>query len=68
MPGIGNNLYPPIVDTYMPAFIRTTACRIYFSLSIYNSIEEIKNVQIVISNQNTNLSALAVNFFKVIRR
>ena len=43
MPGIGNNLYPPIVSTYMPAFIRTTACRIYFSLSIYNSIEEIKN-------------------------
>lgn len=63
MPGIGNNLYPPIVDTYMPAFIRTTACRIYFSLSIYNSIEEIKNVQIVISNQNTNLSALAVNLY-----
>lgn len=63
MPGIGNNLYPPIVSTYMPAFIRTTACRIYFSLSIYNSIEEIKNVQIVISNQNTNLSALAVNLY-----
>lgn len=63
MPGIGNNLYPPIVDTYMPAFIRTTACRIYFSLSIYNSIEEIKNVQIIISNQNTNLSALAVNLY-----
>lgn len=63
MPGIGNNLYPPIISTYMPAFIRTTACRIYFSLSIYNSIEEIKNVQIVISNQNTNLSALAVNLY-----
>lgn len=58
MPGIGNNLYPPITATYMPAFVRTTACKIYFSLSIYNSIEEIKNVQIVINNQNTNLSAL----------
>lgn len=63
MPGIGNNLYPPIVDTYMPAFVRTTACRIYFSLSIYNSAEEIKNVQIVISNQNTNLSALASGLY-----
>lgn len=63
MPGIGNNLYPPIVDTYMPAFIRTTACRIYFSLSIYNSAEEIKNVQIVISNQNTNLSALTSSLY-----
>lgn len=63
MPGIGNNLYPPIVDTYMPAFIRTQACRIYFSLSIYNSAEEIKNVQIVISNQNTNLSALTPGLY-----
>lgn len=63
MPGIGNNLYPPITDTYMPAFVRTTACRIYFSLSIYNSIEEIKNVQVIISNQNTNLSALAPSLY-----
>lgn len=58
MPGIGNNLYPPIISTYMPAFVRNTACRIYFALSTYNNAEEIKNVQIVISNQNTNLSAL----------
>lgn len=58
MPGIGNNLYPPILATYMPAFVRTTACKIYFSLSIYNSIEDIQNVQVIISNQNTNLSAL----------
>ena len=63
MPGIGNNLYPPIVGTYMPAFIRTQACRIYFSLSIYNSAEEIKNVQVTISNQNTNLSALALGLY-----
>lgn len=63
MPGIGNNLYPPICSTYMPAFVRTTACHIYFSLSNYNSAEDIKNVQVVISNQNTNLSALAVNLY-----
>lgn len=59
MPGIGNNLYPPITSTYLPAFVRTTACKIYFSLSNYNTTNEIKNVQIVISNQNTNLTALA---------
>lgn len=58
MPGIENNLYPPIISTWMPAFIRTSACRIYFSLSVYNSVEEIKNVQVIINNQNTNLSAL----------
>ena len=58
MPGIGNNLYPPIVDTYMPAFVRTMACKVYFSLSIYNKAEDIKNVQVIISNQNTNHSVL----------
>lgn len=63
MPGIGNNLYPPICSSFMPAFIRTTACRIYFSLSAYNKAEDIKNVQIVISNQNTNLSALMPNLY-----
>ncbi len=63
MPGIENNLYPPVCSTYMPAFDRTTSCKIYFSLSNYNSIEEIKNVQIVISNQNTNLSALAPGLY-----
>lgn len=58
MPGIENNLYPPVTETYMPAFVRTSACRVYFSLSVYNNVEEIKNVQVIINNQNTNISAL----------
>lgn len=57
MPNINNNLYPPVVDSYMPAFIRTTYCRIYFSLSQYNVKSDIKYVQISIVNQNNNLSA-----------
>ena len=28
-----NNLYPPIIDTYMPAFIRDNTCKVYFSIS-----------------------------------
>lgn len=63
MPGIMNNLYPAVVSTYMPAFVRTTACRVYFSLSIYNSVEEIKNVQVIVNNQNTNLSALSEKLY-----
>ena len=63
MAGIGNNLYPPIVATYMPAFIRTQSCKIYFSLSMYNSYEDIKNVQVIISNQNTNISALKTSIY-----
>ena len=58
MAGIENTLYPPVVDSYIPAFIRTDICRIYFSLSIYNSAEDIKNVQIIVNNQYTNISML----------
>ena len=36
-----NNLYPPIVDTYMPAFTIDEegkgTCRVYFALSPYKS-------------------------------
>lgn len=59
MAGIGNSLYPPIMPTYQAAFIYTNACRVYFSLSPYNSYESIsKNAQITVSYQNTNISAL----------
>ncbi len=40
-----NNLYPPIVDTYMPAFLinsenaEKNICRVYFSLSLFNTQE-----------------------------
>lgn len=61
---ININLYPPIVNTYIPAFLVDSAdedkniCRIYFSLSSYNILEDIKNVQVTVRNQYTNLSAL----------
>lgn len=58
MPGITNNLYPPIIQTWMPAFVRTSPCRVYFSLSDYNSIEDIRNAQVIVNYQNNNLSAL----------
>ena len=58
------NLYPPILDTYMPAFLINSStaskniCRVYFSLSQFNTTSQIKNVQIVVRNSSTNLSAL----------
>ena len=58
------NLFPPIVETYMPAFligssdIQKNTCRVYFSISLYNSLNDIKNAQVTIANQNTNLSVL----------
>lgn len=52
------NLYPPILDTAMPGFSRDDGVDIYFSISDYNSIEDIENAQITITNQYNNLSAL----------
>ena len=54
---ITTGLYPPIVADTIPAFIRTKICKIYFSLSIYNSEANIKNVQVSLINQRTNASA-----------
>ena len=60
---VGNNLYPPIIATYMPAFIRTSPCKVYFSLSSFNSPEDIMNVQITVSNINTNESVLRKSLY-----
>lgn len=54
-------LYPPIIDTYMPAFIVNDGqgtCRVYFSLSQFNSPTDIKAVCITVNNQYTNQSML----------
>ena len=51
-------LYPPIMQSYMPAFIYNTNIKVYFTLSEFNSLDEIKNAQITIVNQNTNLTVL----------
>lgn len=58
------NLFPPVVDTYMPAFLigssdsQKNICKVYFSISQYNSLSDIKNAQVTVTNQNTNLSVL----------
>lgn len=59
-----NNLYPPTVPTYAPAFlvdsgnILKDTCRIYFSISLYNSYSDIASAQVTVCNQNTNVSVL----------
>ena len=57
---VNNNLYPPIIDSYMPAFIRDSGCTIEFKLSAYNSIDTINKqlVQIVVHSQENNSSVL----------
>ena len=78
MAGLGNNLYPPIFKkAYIPAFDKNGECQVYFSLSVYNSLDDFFHyksandkiasqgvadmVQVSIQNQNTNYSALDLN-------
>ena len=60
---VTTGLYPPIVMDTAPAFVRTGVCRIYFSLSMYNSATDIKNVQISLVNQRTNASAFKTDLY-----
>lgn len=56
---VNNNLYPPVIDSYVPAFLADTSiCKVYFALSNFNKQADIKNVQVVITNQNTNTTVL----------
>ena len=57
------NVYPPVVMDTLPAFIRTKPCKFYFSLSIYNSITNIKNIQISLTSQRTNASAFKTELY-----
>jgi len=62
MPTITNNLYPPIFNqSYMPAFLYISSCKVYFSISSFNSLNELKsynNIQISVKSQKTNQSVL----------
>ena len=59
-----NALYPALIETYMPAFLIDSGdtekdiCKVYFSISQYNSFSRIANAQVSVRNQNTNLSVL----------
>lgn len=55
-----STLYPPIVDTYMPIFLKSeegTRCEIWFSYSPYMS-EQCSYVQLTINDQKTNKTVL----------
>lgn len=56
-----NNIYPPVVSPYSPNFVigSEKGCRVYFSISAYNSISEYKDVQITVTRQSDNITALS---------
>ena len=56
-----NNLFPPIVDTYLPAFLQAdNSCNIVFKLAQFNDEKEfnLNLTQITVSNINTNKTML----------
>lgn len=61
MAGISNDLFPPIIDSYMPGFLPAHGCRVYFSISNYNNFEDISKAEISLKYQIDNSSALMDN-------
>lgn len=59
-----NALYPPIVATYMPAFVGNE-CRIYFNISDYQSWPQGQTLyaQAIVNHQTTNASALSTEHY-----
>lgn len=52
-------IYPPIVESYMPAFqAGSSAARIYFSLSKYNSSTDFSSVHASVVKQDTGMSVV----------
>ena len=61
---MSNNLYPPIVESSMPAFVHTDYCEIYFAISSFNDLDSNSGtinhnlVQITVRDLKTNISVL----------
>lgn len=57
-----SSLYPPLIETFMPAFPHGGPAPVTFSFSPYNSISEIKKIHVSLVNQKTNQSAFKNSF------
>lgn len=53
-----STLYPPLVDTFMPAFVHTEDAQVAFALSPYNSATEIQRIHVTVVDQATNQNVL----------
>ena len=60
-----NNIYPPVVTSFAPCFVigSDKGCRVYFSISAYNSMEEYEDIHISITRQSDNVSALSKSLY-----
>lgn len=53
-----NTLYPPVVETFQPAFLYTDSAVVSFSISPFNKAENIKYVHISVTDQRNNENVL----------
>ena len=53
-----NNLYPPAVETFQPAFQYTGPAMITFSISPFNAMSDIKYVHVSVTDQRNNENVL----------
>lgn len=53
-----NTLYPPLIETFQPAFLYNEQVPITFSISAFNSISDIKKVHVSIVDQRNNSNVL----------
>ena len=56
-----STLYPPLVDTFMPAFPNQGDAVVHFTVSPYNSSYDIKYLHVTLVNQKTNKNAFTLN-------
>lgn len=57
------NLYPPIIESSLPAFPASKGCIIPYKISQYNSPEDAKNVQVSIVYQDSGRTALNTSLY-----
>lgn len=53
-----NTLYPPLIETFQPAFLYNTSAPVTFSISPFNNAADIKRIHISIVDQRNNSSVL----------
>lgn len=56
-----NTLYPPLIETFQPAFLYDNPAIITFSLSPFNSISDITNIHVSVVDQRNNSNVLKQN-------
>lgn len=59
MATILSTLYPPLIDTFMPAFPNTDSAVAHFTVSPYNSTYDIQYLHVTLVNQKTNKNAFS---------